>query len=160
MDGAGGGDKCGDEAGGGARPKTAIYDMLMDHFELGHIEDLIEFVSRCGREHELARSLIVFKAAASGDKVAREILENVGRSIGGAAKFFISRCSSRGEPVTVALGGSVFMRGTHELHIENVKKVIARKTQPDQGRKAHHELPSAHFARHGPLPRPEDLRRP
>jgi N-acetylglucosamine kinase-like BadF-type ATPase len=118
--------------GEGRGHKTAIYDMIMDHFKLGHIEDLIEFGFRdINREHELGQvTPIVFKAAANGDKVAREILENVGRSIGGAAKFVISQLFKPGEPVTVALGGSVFMRGTHELHIETLKKVIGAKRNP------------------------------
>jgi N-acetylglucosamine kinase-like BadF-type ATPase len=118
--------------GEGRGRKTLIYDMLMEHYRLEHIEDLIEFgFHDVRRERELAQvTPIVFKAAAAGDGVAVDLLEKAGRSLGGAAKFVISELFKPGEHVTVALGGSVFMRGSHGVHIETLRRTIGEKRNP------------------------------
>ncbi|MBI5529743.1 MAG: ATPase [Deltaproteobacteria bacterium] len=116
----------------GRGPNTLLHDLILERFGLDDIEDMIELgFCDVGREDAIAAvTPLAFRAAAMGDAVAHDILVRAGSSIGKAARFVINDLFAPGEPVTVALGGSVFMRGRPPVPADALARVVKTARNP------------------------------
>ncbi len=108
---------------------TVLYDIIKRHFGVEDIEDLIELTYYDSLDYHRLNTItpLVFDAARKGDKIAREILINCAEALSFAAITGLKRLFKTNERITVALGGSVFIRQPKSIMVENIRKKIITK---------------------------------
>ncbi len=96
----------------GRSAPTALYDALCAELGLEQLEDLIDYWMAGDPRGEPGRlAPLVFRVAATGDEVARNLLEAAGRELSVGAKVLLEAHHADAASVTVALGGSVLQKG-------------------------------------------------
>jgi glucosamine kinase len=98
------------KASDGRGPSTALIRLLLDHFEITGVEDIVRVVYGGGfPRHRIALfAPRVAEAAAKGDAAAREILEAAAAELAEAAQSVIRRLSLPGRPYDIVLSGGTF----------------------------------------------------
>lgn len=110
----------------GRTPQTALTEMVCKRLGISNPSDLPGVIYNSDSEPVEIASLaeIVTKAAAEGDRVAREILQGAGRELGKLAVSVIEKIGLERDSFLVACVGSVFKSG--ELVLEPMREVILR----------------------------------
>lgn len=116
----------------GRGPATSLGARICERLQLKKLADIIEF-----EFYDMPRgpldlgslAPVVFEAAAAGDAVAVDILEQAGRQVARAVGVVCERLFEE-DPATVVFGGSVFMRGVSPVMIDTVQSEVTR-TRPN-----------------------------
>ncbi|HET9533315.1 MAG TPA: BadF/BadG/BcrA/BcrD ATPase family protein, partial [Blastocatellia bacterium] len=108
----------------GRSPQTVLTERFCKELGIATTADLPGVIYNSDSETiEIASlALIVDEAAREGDIVAREILEQAGRELGGLAVSVIERLGLRSESFLVACVGSVFRSG--EIVLKPFREVV------------------------------------
>ncbi len=90
---------------------TIIHDLILEEFGLGHIDDAMDFLIAGQDPATLYGRLtpLVFRAAAQGDLVARQILIDAGQELGRCIALVATRLFNRTDEFGCVLGGSVML---------------------------------------------------
>jgi N-acetylglucosamine kinase-like BadF-type ATPase len=94
----------------GRGPATGLSSAVLEHFGAAAAAGLVHIVynREMPRKHVAALGPIVQGAAASGDAVARDILERAAEELVLAARSVAARLEMRGEPFPFVLAGGIF----------------------------------------------------
>jgi N-acetylglucosamine kinase-like BadF-type ATPase len=94
---------------------TQLYERLCEFLGVSPLEDVMDrWMSGDAQATDVGRlAPLVFEVAATGDRVARQLLEQAGEEFALCASLLIERLFAEHEPVTVVLGGSVLQQGRH-----------------------------------------------
>lgn len=108
---------------------TVLYDMIKRHFKVKEIEDLIELTYYDSMDYQRLNTITpyVFRAARMKDKIAVNILLKCARTLSHTALTALKQLFSREEKITVAFGGSVFIRQRKNIMIDAIKKEIKKR---------------------------------
>lgn len=116
----------------GRGPKTMLYEMFCEEIGVERLFDVIEFFYH-GSNRGISFSQltpIVFKAANLGDKVALDLLKEVGYEMGITVNAAISKLYHPEEHVKVVIGGSVAQKGENPAMLDAFRETIS-KHHPD-----------------------------
>ncbi len=110
----------------GRGPKTMLEDKFKQALGVDQLEDVIEFEFADSRRPFNFGSLapLVFEAAAAGDEAALAVLDEHGHAAAEAALAVMGALFSPGEPVTLALGGSVYQKGACPVLVDSVRNEV------------------------------------
>ncbi|MCX7944676.1 MAG: hypothetical protein N2746_09240 [Deltaproteobacteria bacterium] len=105
---------------------TVLYDMIKRHFNTHDIEELIELTYFDSYDYHKLNTItpLVFKAAQMGDSIANKILINCANALSHSAITALKRLFKKEEKITIALGGSVFIKQPKSLMVEIIRKKI------------------------------------
>ncbi len=108
---------------------TILYDMIKKHFHIDDIEDLIELTYFDSMDYHKLNTITpyVFKAAKLKDKIATDILLNCARALSRTALTALKRLFSKDGRITVAFGGSVFIKQRKNIMVDTIKMNIKKK---------------------------------
>lgn len=109
---------------------TALYDTLCAHYGLTELIDLVEWQYE-GKSMGLSGLVpLVFEVAEAGDKVAQNILIEVGRDMGITARAALRKLFADDDPVPIVLMGSVFQNPTYPLMYNTFVETVV-ETHPN-----------------------------
>ncbi|MGB9599360.1 MAG: N-acetylglucosamine kinase [Myxococcota bacterium] len=108
---------------------TILYDMIKKHFRIDDIEDLIELTYYDSMDYHRLNTITpyVFAAAKKNDRIAIQILERCADAISYAALTGLKRLFRKDEKITVALGGSVFIKQPDSIMVKIIKERIKKR---------------------------------
>ena len=110
--------------------KSRLERALCKHFKLRRLADLLELgyfdQPQARRLRPAALAPLVFQAAAEGDRVARQLLQEQGRELAKMASVIVRRLFASQRQVTICLGGSLLQRAEPPLIVQSFKRELAR----------------------------------
>lgn len=119
----------------GRGPATALTAMTLDHFAVRSVPELVHEVhARDPRRHRIAGLVAaVQEAAAGGDVLARQILDDAADELLAAAASVAERLEMRGDAFPFVLAGGVF-EGVPILRESVLRRLadVAPRCQPQQ----------------------------
>ena len=97
-------------AADGRGPRTRLTSLVLEYFNLDHVEGLVREVYEPGRHRQSVAALgpVVERARTEGDVVAAEVLRRASEELTRAAASVIERLQMRGDPFQTVLSGSIF----------------------------------------------------
>ena len=106
-------------------PRTVLEDLVPDHFGMRRPTSVMEavYVGRVSAERLTELAPAVFRAAARGDAVAQDLIDQITREIVVTAGAAIRRLRLASRDVHVVLGGGV-LRGAGEEMIARIREGI------------------------------------
>lgn len=101
----------------GRGPRTLLEKLVPDHFHMARPASVMEalYVGKLDGQRMLEVAPVVFRAAARGDAVARELIENVADEVVATANAAIRRLHLTTRTFEVILGGGIFRSGDGRL---------------------------------------------
>jgi N-acetylglucosamine kinase-like BadF-type ATPase len=99
-------------ASDGRGPRTKMTPLVLEHFEVRTLDELLATVYEGGglsRSAVAALARLVIRAAAEGDPAAREILEHAGKELASLAVALADRLEDEREETQVYATGGVFL---------------------------------------------------
>ena len=116
----------------GRGPSTMLSELLCSRTGVGTVEELLERISRADtrlRSPEVANMApLVLQATEAGDLVARQILEEIGHSLGESAGYVASHLGMRDLDFQVVLAGNLFR--TPNRYLLDQLELGVRRTAP------------------------------
>jgi len=106
----------------GRGPETQLTGLLRDRSGVSSVVEFLEAASRVRIETTVFSPEVVF-AAEQGDAVARSILGEAGRSLGGTAVHVVRRLGMEGESFDLVLAGGMFRADTRHL-VDGLEAVV------------------------------------
>lgn len=111
----------------GRGDKTILYEMFCEEMGVERLVDILDFFYK-GERHRFNFSEmtpLVFQAANLGDKVALNLLKEVGEEMGLTVNVAIKKLFSPDEHVKVVIGGSVAQRGENPAMLDAFRGKIS-----------------------------------
>ena len=101
----------------GRGPRTKLERLVPEHFHMPRPASVMEalYVGRLDGQRMLELAPVVFRAAARGDEVARELIASMADEIVATANAAIRRLHITGRTFEVILGGGIFRSGDGRL---------------------------------------------
>ena len=103
-------------------PETELTGLLCERSGVASVVEFLEAASRVRIDTTTFSPEVVF-AAEEGDAVARSILVEAGRSLGGTAAHVVRRLGMEDEPFDLVLAGGMFRADTRHL-VEGLEAMV------------------------------------
>ncbi|WP_152394436.1 N-acetylglucosamine kinase [Paenibacillus guangzhouensis] len=105
-------------------PATLLTDLVLKHTDSMSVEELFDDILYGRKSLPLDMGKLVFEAAAKGDTLSIQILEQEGTEFGNAANALIRRLNMQEDAFDVVLGGSVFSKSTSRHMIDAIAQEV------------------------------------
>jgi len=106
--------------------KTKLEEEIPKIFKVNNIDDLVSLLRNFKYDRKQFNLIppVVFKLASEGDYVCQKILIDMGHNLGMIASGVLKKLGICNLDVPIVLGGSVFLKGTNPILIDEFKTTV------------------------------------